>query len=629
MPYDVEHRLRVKSGEYKWFRIKGQAIWDEQGKPLRMAGSLSDISQRKAMEEDLRIAAAKSESMAAELAAANEEAQIARMKADEATRLKSEFLANMSHEIRTPMNGVVGMANLLLECDLGPIERNYAQTVVNSSEALLQILNDVLDFSKIEAGKIDLESIPFDLQMLCEEVSEMMGYKAHEKGLELLLRYPHGTPRFYIGDSGRVRQILVNLLNNAIKFTDNGHVIISLQSEALGDGKVKLHVEIDDTGIGIPANKVELIFNKFSQADQSTARKFGGTGLGLSICRELAHMMKGDIGVCSTYGVGSTFWFDIVLIEDKTEADSFILPKNDILRGLRILIVDDNTTALTTLRDQLAPFGVEVTEASSGKEAWEILENNPNFDIAVLDFIMPEMNGEELGQRIKENSAFSNIALLMVTSSPNRGDKQRMENIGFAGYLTKPLDPRLLRSALAVIAEARNTCTTVPMITQYNLREVKSFKKAIAYKNLSFSNVHILLAEDNPVNLVLATILLKKYGIQVTSAVDGDEAIKQFKSGRFDLVFMDCQMPVLDGYEATSIIRQLEIRQKSPCTPIIAFTANAMKGDDDKCFVAGMDDYITKPIRKSDLERVLIRWLPEAKRSDGGPQASADIHWAS
>lgn len=619
--YSVEYRLLHKEGYYIWCHARGQITWNDKDEPVRMTGFTADITERKEAEKKLQDYAAQMESKTLELAAAKEQAE-------QATKLKSEFLASMSHEIRTPMNGIIGMTNLLLDCNLSSVERNYAETVINSAEALLQIINDILDFSKIEAGKIELESIPFDLRLLCEEVSEMMAIKAHEKNVELLLNYPHETSRFCIGDPGRIRQILFNLIGNSIKFTNRGHVLLSLHSERQESGIMRFHVEIEDTGIGIPEDKLHLIFNKFSQADQSTARKFGGTGLGLSICKELSYMMGGDIGVKSTLGVGSTFWFDIELQEDKNGQSQLKIPDKTSLKGLRILIVDDSKAARTIVHEQLIPYGIEAVEAGNGKEAFTILNEDNNFDIAIIDFMMPEMNGAKLGEKIKSTASLQDISLVMTTSAPNRGDKERVEAIGFVGYLSKPLAHWHLADALSVIADARKFNKTIPVITQHNLKEAKAGAKTKENEKLQFTGVHILLAEDNPINQLVATSMLEKYGCKITPAGDGEEVVKQLKQRQFDLVFMDCQMPVMDGYEATSTIRELEAQQNLTRTPIIAFTANAMKGDDEKCINVGMDDYIPKPVRQSDLERILIEWLPAEKRNNAGASTkeNTEVH---
>lgn len=565
------------------------------------------------MRRNFALIRAKSDALGDQVEKRTKELKSALDKAEAATKAKSEFLANMSHEVRTPMNGIIGMANLLLETELQPTQRSFTRTIMTSADNLLQIINDILDFSKVEAGKVELEIIPFDLRMLCEEACEFMAVKAVDKGLELLLRFPSKIPRHVIGDPGRVRQILFNMVNNAIKFTDKGHIYVDVKANKQADGKTEFKFLIEDTGIGIPQETVGKLFNLFSQADSSTTRKFGGTGLGLSISKELSQLMGGSIGVTSTVNVGSTFWFSIVLPEDQEDRPGVYIPSDTDLKGAKILSVDDNKIALTIIEEILSPCGVEVVSVCSGDEALNLLAKDNTFDAIITDYMMPEMSGEGFGIKVRENQSTKDLPLLIVTSAPNQGDRKRLEEIGFSGYLSKPVRQDLFKKLVAILVSAKKEGKTIPFVTQHTVKEFDSVSRHKADNKLKVNNVQIMLVEDNPVNQQVAMLTIEKYGCHVTPAGNGVEAVKLFKQQKFDLIFMDCQMPVMDGYEATRVIRTIETQKNLTSTKIIAFTANAMKGDDEACFAAGMDDYVAKPVKPADIERVLLSWLPTEK----------------
>ncbi|MFO0388322.1 MAG: response regulator [Alphaproteobacteria bacterium] len=588
--YIDEYRLRHKRGHFIWCEARAQASWDNHNRAVRMTGFTVDITERKLTEEKLLNA---------------------RAEAERANHMKSEFLANMSHEIRTPMNGIIGMATLLSQTSIDTQQAAYIKSVIQSSESLMQIINDILDFSKIEAGKLILENIPFDFQTLVEEIVDVMAIKAHEKKLELLLRYTPDTSRYVLGDPGRVRQILFNLISNAIKFTDTGHVLISVSPmECLGENKARYFIEVEDTGIGIPEDKMEYIFNKFTQADGSTTRKFGGTGLGLAICKQLTHMMGGEIGVRNTQTQGACFWFSVSLAIN-TERDVLPLPTLAPLQDLHVLIVDDNKTACNIFIEHLRFVGAQGHSANSGREALDILQQNPPIDVAVIDYIMPDMDGIDLARRIKGIPDTKDIKLLMLTSIPVRGDTNQLLQVGFCGYLPKPCTPSELVDTIAFII-SRPRPITRELVTRHTLKEQKQLVTRQERMNLSFKDAHILVVEDNLVNQMVTNSLLNKLGCNVAIATNGKEAVTLFTSHTYDLILMDCQMPEMDGYEATDAIRMIEKDNSRTRTPIIALTANAMKGDDEKCYAAGMDDYLSKPIKQNEIEDVLIKWLPDA-----------------
>ncbi len=732
-PFNEVIRLRCKSGEYRWYRTMGQALWDESGRAYRMAGSIVDITEGRVAQEQVRKLSRATENSPASVVITakdgtieyvnptfcevtgysaeeaignnprvlksgnlptsfykklwetilsgqtwrgdfinkkksgeeywesasispikNDEGEIthfvavkqditarkhmeeelieAKQAADEANKAKGDFLANMSHEIRTPMNAVIGMSHLALKTDLSPKQRDYLKKIQSSANALLGIINDILDFSKIEAGKMDIETVDFNLEDVMDNLANLITVKAQEKkDLEVLFNTNWEVPRFLVGDPLRLGQVLINLANNAVKFTDSGEIVVSTELLKRNEDLVTLQFSVKDTGIGLTEEQAGKLFQSFSQADTSTTRKYGGTGLGLAISKKLVNMMDGDIWVESEYGQGTTFNFTASFRLGKERAKKRFAPLPD-LRGLKALVVDDNATSREILKDMLESFTFEVTVAASGPEGITELENaqkDQPFELVVMDWKMPGMDGIEAARRIKSHPGLAKIPpIILVTAYGREELMQRAEQVGLDGFLLKPVSPSLLFDAsMQAFGQA------VPEESRVGR---KGQKKAEVLKHIQ--GAHVLLVEDNEINQQVAREILEGAGLIVSLANNGQEAVDAIKENEYDAVLMDVQMPVMDGYTATRKIREWELENRgqktenrkqkmedrkegsalspqSSALPIIAMTAHAMAGDAEKSIAAGMSDHVTKPIDPNQLFGTLQKWIqPDKKR---------------
>ncbi len=586
-PFDIEYRIiREIDGETRWVYITGEALFDDKGRALRMLGSGYDVTHLKEAE----------------------------LRAEAADLAKSQFLANMSHEIRTPMNGVMGMTELLKGCKLTAKQSEFVDVIHRSGNALLTIINDILDFSKIEAGQLQLAPVPFILRDSIEDVMALLSHKVSETGVDLLLKIQADLPLRYLGDVGRIRQILTNIIGNATKFTKEGHVLISVSGHSEGV-ITALTIKVEDTGIGIEPEKFPKIFEKFNQADASTTREFGGTGLGLNIARELIRLMGGDINVESELGKGSCFTFTIDL--PHLNVEHVPSEKKFNIKGAKVLVIDDNPNNRSILAEQLKFWGCRSACVESADLGMAVLnsasQKNLMLDLIIVDYQMPQKNGEDFVRMVMNNPHFKDIPIIMLSSVDKSELQTRMSGLGIAQFLTKPTRAATLRRTIGKVLQKSSRTKTTPACTSpippnSPSKTLSSPASISPIKDKTPSNIDVLIAEDNEVNQVFIQYLMDELGLSYKIAYDGAEVIKLWEKLSPSVVLMDISMPNVNGFEATTEIRKLEKSLGRSRTPIIAVTAHCLTGDKDNCLDNDLDDYLSKPLSIKKLQNCLELW---------------------